>query len=111
MKRVILETPYAGDIAGNIDFARACIRDCLKRGESPIASHLLFTQPGVLDDAKPEERELGISAGHEWYMVADACVVYRDRGISSGMTRGIYLATALNVRVIYRWLNKNLKAA
>ena len=48
MIRVILESPYAGDIERNIDYARKCLRHSLLLGESPIASHLLYTQIGVL---------------------------------------------------------------
>ena len=40
-----------------------CLRDSLLRGEGPITSHLLYTQPGVLDDQIPEERQMGIDAG------------------------------------------------
>ena len=43
-------------------YARACVADCLRRGEAPIASHLLYTQPGVLDDDVPEERAQGIAS-------------------------------------------------
>ena len=50
MRRLMLKSPYAGDIATNVDYARACLRDCLQRGEAPLASHLLYTQPDVLDD-------------------------------------------------------------
>lgn len=45
MKLVILESPYAGDVCRNVDYARQCLRDCLLRGESPIASH--FVQRAV----------------------------------------------------------------
>lgn len=89
MKRVILESPFAGDIDTNIRYARACVADCLKRGEAPIASHLLYTQPGILDDTKPEERKLGIQAGLQWSKVAEMAVVYTDLGISPGMEQGI----------------------
>jgi len=85
MRRVILESPYAGDIDGNVAYARRCLRDCITRGEAPIASHLLFTQPGVLRDDLPDERKLGIQAGLAWLPVADAMVLYVDHGISSGM--------------------------
>jgi hypothetical protein len=85
MRRVILESPYAGEVVRNVDYARRCIRDCLERGESPIASHLLFTQPGILKDCVPEERKLGIAAGLAWIPVADAMVLYCDNGISPGM--------------------------
>src|SRR4029077_21043205 len=33
------------------------------QGGGPFASHLLDTQPGVLDDQVPDERRLGIAAG------------------------------------------------
>lgn len=85
MRLVIVESPYAGDVERNVKYAKACIRDCLARGESPIASHLLFTQPGILDDLKPEERALGIAAGVAWYRVADCVAFYVDHGWSNGM--------------------------
>ena len=89
LKRVIVESPYAGDVEANLRYLRACLADCLKRGEAPFASHALYTQPGVLDDGKPEERRLGMEAGFEWARAADATVVYTDRGVSRGMTAGI----------------------
>ena len=94
---VILESPYAGDIEANTRYARACLRDSLLRGEAPIASHLLYTQPGVLDDMIGEERQLGIDAGLAWKTVATASVVYTDHGISRGMQYGIDAATAAGV--------------
>lgn len=92
MKLVILESPYAGDVDRNIKYARACLRDSLKRGEAPIASHLLYTQEGVLDDHLPEERELGISAGLAWKDVAELHVFYIDHGYSSGMKAALEIA-------------------
>jgi len=85
MKKVILESPYAGDIQRNIQYARMCVRDSLKKGEAPIASHLLFTQEGILDDEIPEERQLGIDAGLAWKCVAEKHVFYIDYGYSLGM--------------------------
>jgi hypothetical protein len=92
MRLVIVESPYAGDIARNVAYARAAVRDCLLRGEAPIASHLLYTQPGILDDAVPAERALGIQAGLLWGEHAEATVVYADLGISRGMEFGIIAA-------------------
>lgn len=66
--------------------------DCLRRHEAPFASHLLYTQPGVLRDSMEEERILGIAAGLAWGGWADATVVYVDRGISQGMRLGIEAA-------------------
>ncbi|HMW74518.1 MAG TPA: hypothetical protein PL173_11865 [Saprospiraceae bacterium] len=85
MIRVILESPYAGDVDRNVGYARKCLRDSLMRGESPIASHLLYTQEGVLDDNIPQERDLGIKAGLEWTTVAEKHVFYVDYGVSRGM--------------------------
>jgi hypothetical protein len=96
---VILESPFAGrgdtdvarciDADHNLHYARDCVRDSLMRGESPSASHLLYTQPGILDDANPKEREAGISAGLAWGDVSHGTVVYVDRGITGGMRQGI----------------------
>ena len=85
MKRVIIESPYAGDIERNVKYARLCLKDSLNRGEAPIASHLLYTQEGVLDDTIPEERILGIDAGLAWKSVAEKHVFYTDYGMSNGM--------------------------
>lgn len=105
MRRVILESPYAGDIERTVRYARAAMADCLARGEAPFASHLLYTQPGVLDDAVPEEREKGIAAGLAWRNAADATVVYTDLGISAGMRAGIGDATDRGQPVEYRTLH------
>ncbi|MEK7414304.1 MAG: hypothetical protein AAB263_13395, partial [Planctomycetota bacterium] len=80
MRLVIVESPYAGDVERNVTYARAALADCLARGEAPIASHLLYTQPGVLDDLIPEQRTQGIQAGLAWARVADAAVFYVDHG-------------------------------
>lgn len=43
MEIVILESPYAGNVEKNVEYARMCMLDSLKRGESPMVSHSLFT--------------------------------------------------------------------
>ena len=102
MRLVILESPYAGDVSRNVQYARACLRDSLLRGEAPIASHILYTHEGVLDDTVPLERSMGIEAGLEWRRVAQASVVYMDHGISKGMQYGIAAAEEAGVPVEYR---------
>lgn len=102
MKRVILESPYAGDVERNLEYGRACLRDSLMRGESPIASHLLLTQQGVLDDSNQEERIIGIEVGLAWCEVSDGTVVYADYGVSAGMTYGIHRAITSGKPVEYR---------
>ncbi len=103
-RKVILESPYGGDIERNVRYARACVRDSLLRFEAPIASHLLYTQPGILKDEIPAERNMGISAGLAWLSVADATVVYTDLGISPGMEHGIQLAREAEIPVERRTL-------
>ena len=92
MRLVVIESPYAGDIDRNVAYARAAMRDCLMRGEAPFASHLLYTQPGVLRDEVQSERTLGMAAGFHWESKADATVVYTDLGITKGMEEGMHSA-------------------
>jgi hypothetical protein len=112
VRRVVIESPYSGDVAANVAYARACVRDSLRRGEAPIASHLLYTQDGILRDSIPEERSLGMRAGWEWYGCADAIVFYLDRGWSGGMLRGLEIAAEqlqrdlLAPRLVYRSLRR-----
>jgi hypothetical protein len=106
MRRVIIESPYAGDVALNLAYLRACMADCLRRGEAPFASHALYTQSGVLDDADPAARALGIKAGFAWHAVADLSVVYEDLGISRGMRLGIEAAEERGLSVEFRRLTK-----
>lgn len=108
MRRVILESPYAGNWLQrwlNVRYARRCVRDALQRGEAPIASHLLYTQRGILDDAKPTERQWGIDAGLAWKSVAETSVVYTDRGITKGMRFGIDAAKLAGIPIEYRRIN------
>lgn len=93
MRLVIVESPYACDQEANIDYARAAVQDSLRRGEAPLASHLLYTENGIPDDNVPE-RQQSIDVALVWGRVADATVVYTDRGISKGMKHGIAAASA-----------------
>ncbi len=105
---VLIESPYKGDnyahFQENVAYARLCMRDALMHGEAPYASHLLYTQAGVLDDKIPQERELGIESGLAWGRCADLTAVYIDHGISEGMKRGIKHARELGRPVEYRSL-------
>ena len=94
MKRVIVESPYAGKTVKSIKmnemYGEMCLHDCLvNHNESPFASHLLYTRKYVLRDDIPEERKLGIEAGFEWRDVAEKTVFYVELGITDGMKLGI----------------------
>ena len=106
--RVIVESPFGNKdpnvVLENIKYARRCMRDCFLRGENPYASHLLFTQEGILDDNDPQERQQGIDAGLAWGQFAEKTVVYTDRGISKGMEYGIKNADKARRPIEYRSL-------
>jgi hypothetical protein len=105
MTLVVIESPFAGEIERNIKYARACMRDSLSRGEAPLASHLLYTQEGILKDGVPEERNWGIEAGLAWGKKAKKTIVYTDLGISGGMEKGIQRAKDEGREVEYRKLD------
>lgn len=109
MRRVIVESPYAGDVERNVKYARAAMRDCLHQGEAPYASHLLYTQEGVLDDDVAAERRLGIAAGLAWGDVADLVVVYEDFGVTKGMRYAIDRHLSEGRTVEYRTLPNWIK--
>jgi len=117
MRRVTVESPFRTttlklpgnrelviEEAENVTYARACMNDCLMRGEAPFASHLLYTQRGILDDTIPRERDLGIRAGLEYKRGTDATVVYTDRGVTEGVLWGIRFAHEIDHPVEYRAL-------
>jgi hypothetical protein len=116
MKLVIIESPYMGrgptrfarliDRWRNIAYARRCMADSLRRGEAPLASHLLYTQPGILRDHEPCERRRGIEAGLEWGKKADLIAVYLDRGHTDGMTTGWSFYKARGIQVEFRRIGK-----
>lgn len=108
---VVVESPLSAPSrvlrTANLAYAKRAILDCLRRNESPIASHVLLAQPDVLDDFDPEQRTLGMSAGWRWIERADIVAVYTDRGISSGMKQGIAVADAEHVPVVYRSIEQH----
>lgn len=121
MRLVILESPFRGrgkwwfqrwfDQWQNIRYARACVRHSLDSDESPSPSHLVFTQPGIINEADERDRNLGIAAGLEWRKVAEASVVYEDRGITPGMRKGIRLAREAQIPVEFRTLGEKWRIA
>ena len=107
MIRVILESPFAGEIERNILYARRCIRHSLSLNEAPIASHLLYTQPGILDDNDPEQRRMGIDAGHAWLGVAQLVAFYVDYGMSPGMELAALRVKERDMKFVIREIGKN----
>ena len=104
MKRVILESPYKGLVERNKIYAKECMKHSISLGEAPIASHLLYTQEGILNDEIEEERQLGIDLGLAWKDVAEAHVFYIDFGISAGMKYAIEYATKNDIEMEFRFI-------
>jgi hypothetical protein len=91
MRLVIVESPYRATAYRTViqhrEYLRLAMADCIRRGESPMASHHLY--PEILDDDTPYERVLGIRAGLAWGIHADAVCVYSQLGVSPGMAQAI----------------------
>lgn len=111
MDRVIVESPFAGkndfERERNILYARRAVKDSLERGEAPFASHLLYTQDGILNDDVLEERMTGIEAGLEWGKEAHKSAIYIDYGISSGMRQGVLRAQMCGRPIEMRQIGQN----
>lgn len=103
--RVIIESPYSGDIERNVIYAERCLLDSLSRGEAPFASHLLYTR--VLDDTDPIQRRWGMESGFSWHQVADISALYIDYGMSGGMTEGKKIAKSYGLTIEERIIGEN----
>ena len=108
--QVILESPYAGkskeELNRNTRYAVNCLRDSIRRGEAPMASHVLYANSGVLDDDNAKERQQGIEAGLAWGRHAKRWVVYTDLGVTEGMRLGIGFARAMGIPIEERSLKE-----
>lgn len=100
---VIVESPYAGNVAENEEYARRACLDCIERGEVPFASHLFYAQ--FLDDSDSQARKLGIELGYELWEFADKIVFYVDRGISPGMQTALNRVSAHKLKFELRVLD------
>ena len=103
MKRLVIESPYAGDVEDNIEFARVVCLYAIYLGYAPIASHLLYTQ--FLDDDIQEERMLGIEAGLAWSSQAEEVWFCLQEGakLSKGMSLAMdrYTELQMNYSIKY----------
>ena len=107
MTTVVIESPYSGDIVLNRQYLQECIYDCIKRGESPYASHLMLTE--VLNDKIQSERGLGISLGFKFHNIVDKIVFYTDLGMSNGMQQARYNAQLIGATMEFRSIKEQIK--
>ena len=108
MARVVIESPYKGDVERNLAYAKTAMLDSILRGEAPFASHLLYTL--VLNDKLIAERERGITMGQAWLLEANLVAFYTDLGISPGMNESLKLLKSKRIRVPFemRKVNSNV---
>ena len=99
---VFICSPYAGEVDENIRAARRYSRFAVDKGYIPIAPHLLF--PQFLNDADPNERQLGLFFGDALMSKCSEVWVFGSR-VSAGMETEIKRAKWKNYRL--RYFNEN----
>lgn len=95
---VYICSPYAGDIAKNVQAARSYSRFAVNKGYIPIAPHLLF--PQFLNDKDEMERELGLFFGNALMSKCSEVWVF-GHNVSSGMDTEIKRAKWKNYPLRY----------
>lgn len=97
MKAAYICSPYSGDTKRNKEYARELTKLALNAGFAPITPHLYITE--CLDDNKPGERRIGLSAGLELLKRCNIVIVGTRYGISDGMQAEIATATRLGMLI------------
>ena len=98
--KVYVASRYAGDVERDVAAAVRCCRFAIRNGCMPVASHLLY--PRMLDDGKPEERELGTQFGLALLALGDEVWIFTDGGgLSPGMEAEEHEAKKLGKPVRY----------
>lgn len=100
-KLIYVASPYAGNTEYNIEFAKQACRTVMESGHAFFAPHLLY--PAILDDAAPEQREMGMKMGISVLSRCDELWVFGDT-ISKGMQAEIDAANHMGIPVQYMTL-------
>lgn len=94
LRPVVYESPFASmdfdTFARNIAYARLLIREgATGYNEAGIASHVIWTQPGILRDTVESERNLGIACGIVFANMAKRGIIGHIYGIDLGWSKGM----------------------
>jgi ABC-type uncharacterized transport system ATPase subunit len=98
IKLVVLESPYSGDVKGNVRYAQKCMNILRAEGHAVFVPHLLWTQHELcpehfVSDYDEKYTVIGRDAAIECIkrvrQEADLVVFFVDRGWSSGMKAGL----------------------
>lgn len=95
MKRVYICAPLGGDVDNNLRKAQLYAKYALMCGMAPVVPHFYAL---VLNDDKPEERELGRRAGMSLLWLCDEMWVFGNT-ISTGMEAEIRFCKNLNISI------------
>ncbi|MCH4065019.1 MAG: hypothetical protein LKE99_11475 [Lachnospiraceae bacterium] len=95
---VYICSKYRGDTEKNAADALKYCRFAVRRGCIPIAPHIFFAHSGILNDADPEERKLGMFIG---IILLDRCeeVWIFGNELSDGMKREYDRAVRRNIKI------------
>lgn len=104
MKLIYVASPYLGDIEKNTEFAKKACRHTMEQGHVFFCPHLMY--PNILDDSKPEERNIAINMGLEVLKKCDELWCYGDK-ISYGMHLEIQEAKKQGIPMCRILENKN----
>ena len=99
---VYVASPYAGDVEYNTEYAKQACRAVMESGHAFFAPHLLY--PSILDDAQPEQRQLGMEMGLSVLSRCDELWAFGDT-ISEGMRSEIDAAERMGIPVRYMTLS------
>lgn len=103
-KAVLMVTPFmAEDISQSarmVRYATRATRDSLNRNESPLASHLFYSE--VLNVRNQIERDIGLQSQLTWIKGCDIVAVYIDFGITPAMQVAINNAIMKSKKIEYR---------
>jgi hypothetical protein len=77
-KLIFMASPFRGDHAANIEFAKKCCKYVLGRGHNVYAAHLFYTQ--FLDDNDDAARLLGITLGMNMLEHCDEFWMFTKQG-------------------------------
>lgn len=95
MKRIFVCSPFGGN-QSNLNKAKKLCKRVADMGHAPFAPHVFCSS--FLDDAKPADREKGLSIGLCFLQVCDE-LWYQEgkQGITEGMRGEIAAAKALGI--------------
>lgn len=94
MKKVYICSPLGGNVSENLERAKRYAKYALLCGTAPVVPHFYAL---CLDDGKPKEREIGMTAGLSLLWFCDEMWIFGDE-ITKGMAAEIQFCRNLNVK-------------